>query len=115
MGDLVLVKLQPYRQQSLAQRFSFKLSQRFYGPYKVIKKISGIAYTLELPVGSRIHPTFHVSPLKKFIGNLGEDTSQSPLISVDNQPILYPLAILDSRIVLGGCGSTQRDLADSQP
>lgn len=95
-GDLVLVKLQPYKQQSLAHRFNFKLSQRYYGPYKIAKKISGTTYTLELPADSRIHPIFYISRLKKFKGSIEVDNPQSPLISVENQPILYPIAILDA-------------------
>ncbi|MCI19211.1 hypothetical protein A2U01_0040367, partial [Trifolium medium] len=37
-GDLVLLRLQPYRQQTVARRMSQKLAKRYYGPYKVIRK-----------------------------------------------------------------------------
>ena len=60
----MFIKLQPYRQVSLATRSSQKLAPRFYGPYKVIAKVGKVAYKLELPQDCRIHPTFHVSLLK---------------------------------------------------
>lgn len=46
VGDLVYLKLQAYRQQSLAARNNHKLSSRYFGPYEVLKKVSKVAYTL---------------------------------------------------------------------
>ncbi|KAL4571347.1 hypothetical protein LXL04_018105 [Taraxacum kok-saghyz] len=67
-GDLVYLKLKPFRQHSVAMRKFQKLAARFYGPFKIIKRIGKVAYTLELPPTSRIHPTFHVSQLRKTHG-----------------------------------------------
>lgn len=45
-GDLVFVNLQPYKQLSVSQKFTHKLSKRFYGPYLVIKKVGATTYQL---------------------------------------------------------------------
>ena len=67
-GDWVLLKLQPYRQRTLAERSSQKLSKRFYRPFRIKKRVGKVAYRLELPETSAIHPVFHVSMLKKYHG-----------------------------------------------
>lgn len=61
VGDMVFLKLQPYRQRSLAIRPNEKLSPRFYGPFLVIHKVGQVVYELKLPADSTIHPVFHVS------------------------------------------------------
>ena len=66
--DWVFVRLQPYKQLSLKQQGKNKLAPKFYGPYQIIRKISPIAYELKLPDKSRIHKVFHVSNLKKQLG-----------------------------------------------
>lgn len=63
-GDWVLLKLQPYKQSSMVTRTSQELASKYFGPYKVIIKVGKVAYTLQLPQSSKVHPTFHVSMLK---------------------------------------------------
>jgi hypothetical protein len=48
-GDLVFLKLQPYAETSVSNRLNHKVSFRYFGPYKVIKRLSAVAYELELP------------------------------------------------------------------
>jgi hypothetical protein len=45
-----------------------KLKPRFYGPYRVIQRVVEVVYELELLEGSKIHNVFHVSCLKKALG-----------------------------------------------
>jgi hypothetical protein len=68
-GDMVFLRLQPYRQNSIATRRSMKLAPRFYGPFRILNRVGKVAYRLELPADSAVHPVFHVSCLKKVIGH----------------------------------------------
>lgn len=43
VGDRVLVKLQPYRQNSASLRKNHKLSMHYFGPFRVLAKVGKVA------------------------------------------------------------------------
>ena len=95
-GDLVYLRLQPYKQSSIKKNGTEKLKPRFYGPYKVIKKIGEVAYELELPSHSQIHNVFHVSRLKKVLGQKIVPFVELPLDD-EGQLRLEPEIILETQ------------------
>jgi hypothetical protein len=100
VGDWVFLRLQPYKQMSLKQaKKDNKLSPKHYGPYKVLQNIGTMAYKLELPASSRVHPVFHVSCLKKVIGYKIPVQTILPELDEEGKIILEPEAIIDTRII----------------
>jgi hypothetical protein len=55
-------------------------------------------YKLELPASSRVHPIFHVSCLKKVIGDKILVQTILPELGKERKIILEPEAITDTRI-----------------
>lgn len=66
---------------------SKKLSPRRYGPFKVTKQISKVAYQLQLPPSMKIHPVFHVDLLIPFVSTdaYGKAYSQPPPELIDGE------------------------------
>jgi hypothetical protein len=97
VGEWVFVRLQPYKQLSLKQEGKNKLAPKYYGPYQINRKISHVAYGLDLPDKSRIHNVFHVSCLKKVVGQRKKVKTLLPLLDKEGRIILEPEAIIASR------------------
>ena len=98
VGEKVFLKLRPYRQQTLARRANEKLAARFYGPYEIAARVGPVAYRLALPPEARIHPTFHVSQLKKAVGEGLIPVSIPPQLTVDGVLEAQPEEVLDVRV-----------------
>ena len=96
-GDFVYLKLQPYRQKSLKKKFNVKLSQQYYGPFKVLERIGEVAYKLELPSTSRLHLVFHVTVLKKRVGNPSLISSDLPAFDTEGNLLIRPITALRYR------------------
>ncbi|KAD7117538.1 hypothetical protein E3N88_04806 [Mikania micrantha] len=98
VGDQVLLKVSPWK-GIIRFRKRGKLSPRFIGPFRIIARVGKVAYRLDLPDElSGIHPTFHVSHLRKC---LADDVAYVPLndIEVDEKLnyIEEPVAIVDTK------------------
>lgn len=102
-GDKVLLKLQPYRQHSVARPLSVKLARRYYGPFEVLERIGHVAYRLRLPEGSRIHNVIHVNLLHPFVA--GDSEGQQGELSSEffgDRPVVYPVRVLEKRMLWNG-------------
>lgn len=98
-GDFVWLRLKSYRQNSVENRCFTKLSKRYYGPYKITKKINPVAYRLDLPATGSIFPVFHIALLKPFVGKIDEEqTLALPPKAWDAHPIVVPTKIIGYRI-----------------
>ncbi|GJW11100.1 hypothetical protein Tco_1576927 [Tanacetum coccineum] len=69
VGDRVLLNVSPWKG---VVRFGKKgkLAPRYVGPFEILEKIGLVAYRLRIPEElNSVHYTFHVSNLKKCLGN----------------------------------------------
>jgi hypothetical protein len=102
VGDQVLLRLQPYTQSSVANRPFPKLAYKFFGPYTVLEKIGAVAYRLNLPEESRVHPVFHISQLKPFHKDYTPVFSTLPVLTDLQASNALPAEIQDRRLVRKG-------------
>ncbi|GJW13880.1 hypothetical protein Tco_0018013, partial [Tanacetum coccineum] len=69
VGDKVMLKVSPWKE---VIRFGKrgKLNPRYIGPFEILAKVGTVAYRLKLLQQLiKVHNTFHVSNLKKFLSD----------------------------------------------
>lgn len=98
-GDMVYLKVKPYRQSSMLPIKEGKLAPKFYGPFLVTEKVGAVAYKLKLLEYAKIHPVFHVSLLKKKIGLNCTSIPTLPSEESLDQFRGEPIAVLERRMV----------------
>lgn len=98
-GDMVYLKLQPYRLSAFGLRTSLKLQTKFYGPFRILNRVGKVAYHLQLPASVTIHPVFHVSQLKKHLGPKAIPNQDLPHVDVNGNIKTDPVAVLQTRQV----------------
>lgn len=57
-----------HKQQTLKSKICLKLAPGYYGPFGIIERVGWLTNLL-LPLALHIHLVFHVSLLKKAVGN----------------------------------------------
>ena len=84
IGDRVFLKISPWKGVLRFGRRG-KLSPRFIGPYEIVSKVGPVAYRLKLPPElSRIHDTFHVLMLRKYIPDPSHVLRDQPVMLKEN-------------------------------
>jgi hypothetical protein len=110
VGEWVFLKLRPHRQHSVIKRINQKLASRFYGPFKILAKVGEVAYKLQLPESSKIHPVFHVSLLKKAVGDYHSQGDLPKDLEVNDVVEIYPEQVLGSRVTMKEGSAVQQSL-----
>ncbi|KAI0493308.1 hypothetical protein KFK09_027585 [Dendrobium nobile] len=97
VGEKVFLKLRPYRQKSIANRRNEKLAPRYFGPYEVLEKIGAVAYRLKLPPTATINPVFHVSQVRRAIGDYATSSKLPGTLTDEMEIVLEPLELMEVR------------------
>ncbi|KAI0501535.1 hypothetical protein KFK09_016480 [Dendrobium nobile] len=94
VGERVFLKFRPYRQKTVANRRSEKLAPRYFGPYEVLKKIGAVTYWLKLAPTATKHPVFHVSQLRKVIGDNTANPELPATFTEDLEVVMEPSELM---------------------
>ena len=95
VGELVWLDRKNIKTSRPSQKLDFKR----FGPFKIKRIISKVAYELDLPPSfGMVHPVFHVSLLSRAKIDPDRVDSQPPPVLVDSELEYWVDEILDSRI-----------------
>ena len=84
IGDQVFLKISPWKGVLRFGRRG-KLRPRYIEPYEIIARVGPVAYKLKLPAElSRIHDTFNVSMLRKYIPDPSHVLREQPVQLKEN-------------------------------
>ncbi|PKU59385.1 hypothetical protein MA16_Dca028158 [Dendrobium catenatum] len=95
--ERVFLKLRPYRQKTVANRRNEKLAPRYFEPYEVLKNIGAVTYWLKLAPTATIHSVFHVSQLRKVIGDYTANPELPATLTEDLEVVMKPLELMGVR------------------
>jgi hypothetical protein len=95
---------------SVAPRSNQKLSYKYFGPYLITQKVGAVAYKLQLPDHSKIHPVIHVSQLKKALPPSSEVSSNESLLFIHTDAVLVHEKILGTKLSHIGASTSPRVL-----
>ncbi|GMI96902.1 hypothetical protein HRI_003359500 [Hibiscus trionum] len=104
VGEKVFLKVSPWNK---VMRFGRKgkLSPRYIGPYKIVKRVGPVAYQLRLPSElEKIHDVFHVSMLRKYRLDPShvipvEEIELNPDLTYEEEPV--EILASDSKVLRG--------------
>ena len=103
-GYVIYLKMQPYCETVLGLRNSLKLISKWYGTFKITKRVGKVAYQLQLPEGTHLHNVSHVNQLKKHLGKFDVPNARLPILTADGKVKTTPLAILQRRQIPRSAG-----------
>jgi hypothetical protein len=93
----VFLRIHPYKKTYLKDQGHHKLALNFYRPYQIIKRIGSVDYKLALSTTSKIHPVFHVSCLKKVVGQNCRVQTILPELDEEGSLWFQPEVVLNNR------------------
>ncbi|XP_041003166.1 uncharacterized protein LOC121248693 [Juglans microcarpa x Juglans regia] len=101
-GDWVFLKYLLREHNALSKVTLSKLRAKYSGPCQVLEKCRQLAYKLDLPVRVHIHPIFHVSWLRRKVGDPTKVVNELPMTDEEGRMAIQVEKIMEYRLVRKG-------------